>query len=127
MQPTVIIGIIVVLICISISIGIGVYFSQKDTNSSGLNTSSTSSISSGSNTSSVTVLKEPVCDKTACNNIMKDWIVNKYWAFGDTANSFGECKKCESRWFKSPFQISKDGNTWTQNSSKDTAYDAVAL
>ena len=68
-----------------------------------------------------------VCNKTACNNVMSDWIKNKYWAFGDTANSFGECKKCESRWFTAPFLISKDGTTWTQNANKDAAYNAVAL
>jgi hypothetical protein len=62
-------------------------------------------------TASGSTTKTELCDKTACNNVMKDWVVNKYWAFGDTANSFGECKKCDSKWFKAPSQI--DGKNWT--------------
>ena len=58
---------------------------------------------------------------------MSDWIKNKYWAFGDTANSFGECKKCESKWFKAPYQTSTDGINWKQNSNKDEAFNSVAV
>ena len=67
------------------------------------------------------------CNTNSCNNVMNDWINNKYWAFGDSANSFGECKSCASRWFKAPFQISKDGTTWVNNPDRASAYNAVKL
>lgn len=39
----------------------------------------------------------PQCNKTACNEVMYDWVVNKYWAF-DTAG-FAECTGCPRRRF----------------------------
>jgi len=67
------------------------------------------------------------CNKNVCNAVMQDWIVNKYWAFGDTAKNFGECKNCQSRWFKAPFRTSNDGNNWKDNANRNAAYDAVKL
>lgn len=68
------------------------------------------------------------CNKDACNNIMKDWIVNKYWAFSDTAKNFGECKGCGSRWFKAPMNTSTDGTSWKNHGgNRNAAFDAVKL
>ncbi len=69
----------------------------------------------------------PYCDKTACNGVMKDYIVNKYWAFSDSANNFGECKNCDSRWFRSPMSASKDGTNFASLQNSQAAYDYVAL
>jgi hypothetical protein len=67
------------------------------------------------------------CNKNSCNNVMNDWIINKYWAFSDTAKNFGECKNCNSRWFTAPFRTSTDGTNWKENSDRNQAYEAVKL
>jgi hypothetical protein len=73
-------------------------------------------------------MKPSECNKDACNNIMKDWIVNKYWAFSDTAKNFGECKGCGSRWFKAPMNTSTDGSSWKNHGgNRNAAFDAVKL
>lgn len=68
-----------------------------------------------------------ICNTTSCNNVMSDWINNKYWAFSDSAKSFAECKNCASRWFKAPFQSSIDGTKWIANTNKESVYNAVKL
>lgn len=67
------------------------------------------------------------CNINACNGTMQDWIVNKYWAFNDSANTFATCNYCQSRWFKAPLATSTDGINWKTNTSRQTAYDSVAL
>lgn len=71
--------------------------------------------------------KEEYCNADSCNNIMNDWINNKYWAFSDTAKSFGECKDCDSRWFTAPFRTSNDGKNWKDNKDRNSAYISVKL
>lgn len=72
-------------------------------------------------------LKKMVCNKEACNAIMQDWIVNKYWAFDNSAKNFGECKNCGSRWFKAPMNTSTDGTSWSKHPNAKAAFQAVRL
>jgi hypothetical protein len=67
------------------------------------------------------------CNRTTCNNTMQDWIVNKYWAFNDSANNFGECNRCPSRWFKAAHAVSMDGVNFTEYGSQKNAYNAASL
>ncbi len=75
------------------------------------------------------VIQQPVslCNKTACNNAMNDWIVNKYWAFDDTAKNFGDCKSCDSRWFRAPMDVSWDGNNYKSFATREDAYNYAQL
>jgi len=76
---------------------------------------STTITSSGSTTGS--------CNATGCNNLMRDWIVNKYWAFDGLG---AECTNCPKRGFKAPFVGLKDG-VWTNCSTKEGCYNHVKL
>lgn len=69
----------------------------------------------------------PPCDVEKCNSFMQDWIVNKYWAFEDTAKNHGECSNCPSRWFKAPMDGSKDGQAWERYDNRNDAYNALKL
>lgn len=70
---------------------------------------------------------QPVCNNIACNQTMYDYIVNKYWAFNDSSKVFGECKNCQSRWFRAPYNVSKDGIAYNHFDSKQAAYDYAKL
>jgi hypothetical protein len=74
-------------------------------------------------------LKEELkaCNKQECNKIMQDYIVTKYWAFNDTANTMGECNKCPSRWFKGPNAVSTNGVNFSYYGNQRSAYNAAAL
>ena len=65
------------------------------------------------------------CDKTSCNNKMKDWIINKYWAFDDSI-IFDNCSGCPKRGFKAPYSVFKD-DSWHSNSSKESAYNMAKI
>lgn len=67
------------------------------------------------------------CNNAACNKTMYDYIVNKYWAFADSSKVFGECKNCQSRWFRAPYDVSKDGVVYNHLDSKRAAYDYAKL
>lgn len=67
------------------------------------------------------------CNKAACNATMRDWIVNKYWAFGDTAKTWNECRNCASRWFRAPMDVSHDGVNYGNFGSREDAYQAARL
>ncbi len=68
----------------------------------------------------------PVCNAAGCNAAMYDWMVNKYWAFGDSSTQFSECSACAKRGFTAPFQVQKNG-TWTNYGNKNDAYNAAAF
>ena len=86
----------------------------------------------------VTTKPPSACNVTACNNQMKDYIFNKYWAFANSAAQFPECARCPSRWFKATSannnhtMTSNDGTNWTTNDdvralTKSRAFDQVKL
>jgi hypothetical protein len=45
-------------------------------------------------------------------------LINNSTSISIAANSFGECKDCDSKWFKAPFQTSNDGKLWNSNIDK---------
>lgn len=121
--------IIVAVILVLVSSSVGAYFMMSGGSE---DTSSSTPASTPPTTPPATPPTPPsppvdACNKTACNSVMQDWIVNKYWAFSDTAKNFGECKSCQSRWFTAPFRTSTDGNNWKDNANRNAAYDAVKL
>jgi hypothetical protein len=132
-MDTKMIMIIVAVVLVLISSSVGAYFMMSGGEESSSSTPSSSSSSTSTPPPPATPPATPppppadVCNKTACNAVMQDWIVNKYWAFSDTAKNFGECKNCNSRWFTAPFKTSNDGNNWQNNANRNAAYDAVKL
>jgi hypothetical protein len=57
---------------------------------------------------------------------MSDYIVNRDWAFDDSEKSFGVCKNCNSRWYKTRF-TSTDSKTWTPYETRQQAFEQVKL
>ena len=57
---------------------------------------------------------------------MKNYIVDKYWAFNNSTKIFPSCTGCPSRSFKARNQVEKDG-TWTSYASRQEAYEAAKL
>ena len=64
-------------------------------------------------TPAVTTTPPNACNVAACNNQMKDYIFNKYWAFENSAAKFTECARCPSRWFKAT--AANNNHTMTSN------------
>lgn len=59
-------------------------------------------------------------------------IVDKNWAFDDSATTFSECKGCPSRWYQARvggYGISRDGKAWDVITSSDSLarYEKVKL
>jgi hypothetical protein len=75
----------------------------------------------------VQISNQSPCDKNGCNAVMRDWIVDKYWAFDDSAKTFGECKQCDSKWFRAPFATSTNGQSWKDNNDREEAFNSVKL
>ena len=98
--------------------------STGNTGSTGTGVTNTNT---NTNTNTTTTTAAPTCNTAACNGVMKDYIVNKYWAFADSANVFGDCKNCGSRWFRSPMDVSKDGTNYTNFPTANDAYNFAAL
>lgn len=67
------------------------------------------------------------CNKEACNRVMEDYIVNKYWAFENSDQVFAECKNCPGRGFRSPMDVKIGTNNWLPTTTKLEAYDKVRL
>lgn len=67
-----------------------------------------------------------LCDKTKCNNTMRNYIVDKYWAFNNSTKTFPSCTGCPSRSFKDRNQVEKNG-IWSSYASKQEAYEAAKL
>jgi hypothetical protein len=68
-----------------------------------------------------------VCKVGPCNDAMRDYMVNKYWAFDDSAKNFAECANCSSRWFKAPNMTSTNGRDWKANDTQLLAFADVKL
>ncbi len=65
------------------------------------------------------------CNKTACNDVMRDYIVDKYWRFDDSKRDFAVCSECESRGFNAPMDIRINNGPWITKPDRQSAYDAV--
>jgi hypothetical protein len=72
------------------------------------------------------VRKPEGCNVASCNARMKNWIIDHYWRFEDTANYFAECKACPTRSFTAPMNVKIDGQ-WKKYNSKEEAYAAAEL
>ena len=53
---------------------------------------------------------DSTCDKTACNSFMRDWLVDKNWAF-DTDTINGICAGCPKRGYRG-VSIYKEDGVW---------------
>lgn len=73
------------------------------------------------------IIQQPICDKSACNAIMQDWIVNRYWGFSDSTASFNECKNCQARWFRAPMDVSTDGVNYTNTPDRASAFNLAQV
>jgi disulfide bond formation protein DsbB len=135
MEKIIIIIIGVVIFSVLISSAVGIYFittSTKKSTDTPTKKSTDTPSDKLTDTPSYELTDTPsdnksTCNVDSCNNTMSDWINTKYWAFADTANTFGECKGCNSKWFKAPFQTSNNGNTWNNNTDRMSAYNSVKV
>ena len=67
------------------------------------------------------------CEPNRCNELMRSWIMDKYWAFDNSAASFSECSGCPSRWFRAPMDTSFNGRDYVNHASRQDAFAHVKL
>lgn len=68
------------------------------------------------------------CNKTSCNNKMKEFIVDNGWSFKNSSNLFTECQHCTPTWYRhSDIKTSENGNKWKKHDSSIDAFNHVKL
>ncbi len=116
-----------VVLCCCVTSSVGGYLYTNRTASVSSTTAPDDNTQAPPAPTSVVTTPPKTCKVDACNAAMKDYIVNKYWAFDDSGKNMTECANCASRWFKAPFMTSTNGKDWKSNVSKDIAFADVKL